>query len=238
MNQQAIKHLAQDLRDISRSIKPIGQQQDSFQMHDGVAYSITNEASIAFNEIIGKVLKQEDYIQKFTSKYIEKKLKSIFAKFVSNENTDVESELTALCTELTDFHQDSVIFLKVEGLIISACFKLGGVRFVPGDEFLIDDLKSKTSAIISTLQYDQSGKDNFNEFFEKQVESELRGGCVAIVNTNAEPTRAYEVGKEEVRRAIDLLRFSSKALYSLNEDMRIGLKGEHPKTTRQGFVFF
>lgn len=237
MNPSAIKRIAKELRNIACSISPISEKQDSFRIHDGVAYNITNEAAISFNEIIGEILKQEDYTRKFPSKYIDKKLKTVFAKLLSEENFNVENELTTLFTELTEFKQDSVIFLKVDGLILSACFSLGRVRFVPGDKYLIDDLNNKSSAIISTVKHGQAGKDSINEIISSQMKSELSGGCVAVVEANAEPVRAYEVGKEEVRRAIDLLRLSSKAIYSLSEDIRIGLKGEHPKAIRQGFVF-
>ena len=211
MNHNAIKRIARELCNIAGSTSPISEKRDSFRIHDGVAYNITNEAAISFNEIIGEILKQEDYIQKFSSKYIEKKLKSVFAKLLSDENFNVENELTTLFTELTAFKQDSVIFLKVDGLILSACFVLGRVRFVPGGKHLIDDLKNKSSAIIDTVKHDQTDKDSINQLISSQVKSELGGGCVAAVEANAEPVRAYEIGKEEVRRAIDLLRFSSKS---------------------------
>ena len=44
--------------------------------------------------------------------------------------------------------------------------------------------------------------------------------------------------REEVRRAIDLLRFSSEAIYPLPEDIRIGLKGDHPKSLKARIYCF
>lgn len=159
------------------------------------------------------------------------------AKLLSEDDFDLESALNSLVTELTDFKQNCVVFLKVDGLLLSLCFKLGRVRFVPGDKYLIDDLKNKTSVIIGTLKNNEEDRSGIDQLISQQAESEFSGGCVGIVEVNAEPIRAYEVGKEEVRRAIDLLRFSSKTIYPLKEDIRIGLKGDHPKTNRQGFVF-
>lgn len=80
MNHQAVKQIAQQLREVAASTSPVGEQSSSFQMHDRVAYSLTNEASISFNEIIGKIHKQKDFVERFSSKYIHKKVKSVFAK--------------------------------------------------------------------------------------------------------------------------------------------------------------
>lgn len=90
-------------------------------------------------------------------------------------------------------------------------------------------MKNKVSVIIDALENTDSEKENYKQSTGHDIELEFSDGCVGIVKVNAEPIRAYEVGKEEVRRAIDLLRFSSKAIYPLKEDIRIGLKGDHPK---------
>jgi hypothetical protein len=200
------------------------------------SYSLSNEASISFNEAVGKILKQKGFEQKFSAKYIDAKLKSVFTKLISEGQIDLEMELSLLIEELDKFKQESVVFSKIEGVTLADCFELGRVRFVPGNKNLIADMKNKVSVIINELKNPDSEKEIYKQSIGKDIELEFSDGCVGIVEVNAEPIRAYEVGKEEVRRAIDLLRFSSKAIYPLKEDIRIGLKGDYPKTNRLGLI--
>ena len=238
MNHQLIKKLADQLRSAAEGAFPPGKESEflGFQMHDGVVYSLNNEAARTFNEVVSKLLGQKQFSKKFSSKYIEKKLKVIFAELLSDENFDLVNSIIDLADELTNFNQTNIVFLKVEGIVLSACLTLGNVRFVPGDEYLIQNINQKSSAIIKTSQNDEKSNKNLQELIEEQSKSEFQGGCVGVVEVDAEPIRAFEFAKEEVRRAIDLLRFSSKAIYPLSEDIRIGLKGDHPKTQRQGFI--
>lgn len=238
MNQQLIKKLADQLKSSAEGALPPGKESEflGFQIHDGVAYRLTNEAARTFNEVVSKLLSQKHFSKKFSSKYIEKKLKTVFAELLSNPNCDLEKKISDLGDELSSFDQNNIVFLKIEGIVLSACLTIGKVRFVPGDEFLIQDINDKFSAIIKTSKNDEESMKRFKELIEQGSRSEFQGGCVGVVEVNAEPVRAFEYAKEEVRRAIDLLRFSTKAIYPLSEDIRIGLKGDHPKTQRQGFI--
>jgi len=237
MNDHVIGKLAEQLRKAASGAVPPGREELlNFQMHDGVAYSLTNEASISFNEAVNGLLKQNGFTKKFSAKYIEKRLKVLFAKQLSDDSFELEAELKKLASELNDFNQSHAVFLKIEGISLSACFEIGNVRFVPGDDFLINNINQKAISISKTSKNNEESKEAYLEIIEQQSEGEFRDGCVGVIDVNAEPIRAYEIAKEEVRRAIDLLRFSSKAIYSIREDIRIGLKGDHPKSLRQGFV--
>lgn len=238
MNQRLIKKLADDLKTAADGAFPPGKGDKflGFQMHDGIAYSLTNESARTFNEVVSKIIGQKQFSKKFSSKYIEKKLKTVFAEFLSNQECDLEKKISDLSDELSSFDQNNTVFLKVEGIVLSACLTIGKVRFVPGDEHLIQSISNKAIAIIKTTKNDGESKKNFQELISQEIKSEFQGGCVGVVEVNAEPIRAFEYAKEEVRRAIDLLRFSTKAIYPLSEDIRIGLKGDNPRTRRQGFI--
>lgn len=237
MNDQTIKQIAQQLRDVATRTTSIpGNGSRNFLMHNGVAYSLSKDGSCLFNELVGKILKHKDFEQKFSAKYIDGKLKTVFAKLISEGQIELESELSLLIEELAEFKQESVVFLKIEGVILSDCLELGRVRFVPGDKNLIADMKNKVSVIIDKFKNSDIEKETYKQSIGQNIELEFSDGCVGIVEVNAEPVRAYEVGKEEVRRAIDLLRFSSKAIYPLKEDIRIGLKGDHPNTNRLSLI--
>jgi len=237
MNQNLIRALADQMRSAAEGALPPGQSGlYNFQMHDGVAYSLTNEAARTFNEAVSKLLGQKPFSSRFSAKYIEKKLKKLFAKLLSEKEYNLEEDLSDLARELSEFNQRNIVFLKVDGISLFACLKIGRVRFAPGDEHLIDNINHKAKAIIKTSKNDEESKTKTLKLIEQESRSEFQGSCVGVVEVCAEPIRAFEIAKEEVRRAIDLLRFSSKAIYPLIEDIRIGLKGDHPKSLRQGFI--
>ena len=237
MANKFIKRLAFELKEVAKEVKPIGEAAlMNIRLHDGVGYGLSDEASIHFNEVVSKILKHQKFSQKFSSKYVDDKVKQIFANLITNDKLDLETELERLIKELASYKRNNLIFLKIEGIILSSCFKLGKVKFVPGDEYLLNDLNERASRIAKTTKNDDSTKKYFLDLIENESKNEFLGECVAIVEVNAEPKRAYDIAKEEVRRAIDLLRYASKALYGLKDDIRIGLKGDHPKSRRQGFI--
>ncbi len=241
MKLKAISHIAQQLREVANHTTKLGPGvhglSSNFQIHDNVAYRLTIDASISFNEVVRKILKEKDFAEKLSAKYVDKKLKSLFAQLLSNESLDLEKELELLIDEFNAFKQNSAVFLKIEGVILSASFELGRVLFLPGDQHLVSNMQDKASTIIKSAKNDQETKEFLIQLTSQTVKDEFAGGCVGVVEVNAEPIRAFEVAKEEVRRAIDLLRFTSKAIYPLKEDIRIGLKGDHPKSDRTGFIF-
>lgn len=231
------KIISLELSEVSKAVEPIGTADlMHIHLHDGVGYSLNDEASIKFNEIVSKLLKHQSFIKKFSSKYVENKLRTIFAKILNDDTLDIEKEITQLITEFKSYNKNHLIYLKIEGIRLSVCFQIGKVRLTPGDEYLLRGINDKAIEIIKLTKNDDISKASFIELIEQESKNEFQGGCVGIVEVNAEPHRAFEIAKEEVRRAIDLLRFASKSLYGLKEDIRIGLKGDHSKTRRQGYI--
>lgn len=231
------KIISLELREVSKAVEPIGSADlMHIHLHDGVGYSLNNEVSIKFNEIVSKLLKHQSFIKKFSSKYIEYKLRTIFANLLNDTNLDIEKEINQLISELKSYNKKNLIYLKIEGIRLAVCFKLGKVQLAPGDEHLLRGINDKTIDIIKSTKNDEKSKANVIQVILEESKKEFQGGCVGIVEVNAEPKRAFEIAKEETRRAIDLLRFASKSLYGLKEDIRIGLKGDHPKTRRQGYI--
>ncbi len=239
MNKKTIKTIAKQLIEVSNSALPFNGAMITghLQTHDGVAYSLPTEGQIVFNESIDKVLKYKNFSQKFSSKHIESKIKSIFAKLLSPDSVDLEAELRGLIEELINYENKATVYLHVEGIKISTCLDLGRVRFMPGDEVLLDKLKKSTAEIISSMKHTEVQKELAQQHLLEQMHTELYEKCVGYVEVNAEPDRAIEIAKEEIRQAVDLLRFSSKFLYPFSQDIRIGLKGDHPKNKRHAFVF-
>jgi len=233
-----INRIAEELKEVAKEAKPIGEAEFmQIRLHDGVGYSLSNDSSIKFNDVVTKLLKHNNFIRRFSSSYIEKKLKKIFAELITSDNCEVESKVESLVDELSIYNKHHTVYLKVEGIKLSFCFIIGKVKFVPGDEFLLKTIHRKTTDIFYTTKNTPEEQQSAIDLIEKETKNEFTDACVAIFEINAEPKRAYDIAKEETRRAIDLLRYASKAIYGVKDDVRIGLKGDHPKSLRQGFIF-
>jgi hypothetical protein len=231
MHIQQLKNIAKDLREIAQKVTP--PNSFPFRLHDGIAYCLPNDAVIQFNQLINSILKQQDFKSKFSDKYIEKQLKAVFAKLLQSEDFDLEKSLSTLIATLDEFNDKTEVYIKVDGVDLSFCFTLGRAKFSPGDEYLLNYIEMKAWNIIKQTKNTDDEKVAAMEITTQTIKKEFKGGCVAIVKVDAEPIRAREIAKEEVGRAIDLLRFTSKALHPSNEDIRFGMKGDFPKSKRQ-----
>ena len=238
MHKKAINKIAESLKTIAAKVeRPTSGSPMNFQIHDNVAYRLPNDDAIFFNEQINKILKFDDFTSKFSTKFIEKKLKTLFANLIKNVELDVERELKDMISELQDFKEYYEIYLSVDGLKTNTKVCLGRVELLPKDEPYLSEIEAKKSAIVTTLKATDKDKQYYQNMLSEEIEKEFRNGCIAKVEVVAEPDRAYEIAKEETRRVIDLIRYSSKALYPIQEDIRVGLVGEHPQSYRQGFIF-
>jgi hypothetical protein len=231
MNKQQISSIATVFRKISSDVSPVSTF--PFQLHDGVAYNISNESAVLFNEQINKILRHSDFASKFSSQHIEKKLKTIFSQLLQSTTVDLENEIEDLISNLSQFRDQTEVFMKIEGLKIDFCFSLGTARFSPGDASLLDYIEFRTWDIVKTTKHTDDEKVAIMNELRVRIKDEFSGDCVAIINVDAEPIRAREIAKEEIGRSIDLMRYASKVLYPIHEDMRLGLKGDYPKSRRQ-----
>ena len=214
MNKQLIKNISNTLQKIAKSvISPQSDfNKDVIWGCDNIILYLTKEADLNFIEQVDKILKYSDFSSKFSSKFIDSKLKKIFASCLRNPNFNLEEQLTELIRELEEFNECSEVYLKVEGILLKEmCFELGKVKFTPGDESLLQFLRERAERRVGIEIFNSFWEDNFNE---------LQGDCVAIVKVKAIPEKSYEIAKQEVRIAIDLIRYCSKILYPLHEDIR------------------
>ena len=94
MHINTIKKIADSLKEIAATVEsPTTGSLTNFQMHNNITYSLPNESAIQFNEQISKILKNADFSSKFSTKYIEKRLKDLFAKLLQNSDLNLELEL-------------------------------------------------------------------------------------------------------------------------------------------------
>ena len=229
MNKKLIEKISNTLKEIADTANSQPPLQSDFSryipyifLHDGITYFPTEELNIEFNDQVDKILKHSDFSSKFLSKFIKNKLRGILLYCIEDSTFNIEEKVNQLIRELEEFNEFSEVYLKVEGILLQGmCFELGNVKFTPCDENLLKSLKERVKS----------------EYFPKDSLNKLQGDCVAIVKVKAIPEKAYETAVKEVEKAIDLIRYCSKIIYSLSQDIRVGLKGDYPRSVRHDFFF-
>lgn len=242
MNQQLLKKISEQLAQIAeKATAPTAEDGLNFTMHDDVMYSLPQEEFIKFNEVVNTILKQNNNSRKFSFKFTEKKVKKIFSHILknneNNESQKIESDLSNLFEELAAYSRKSTTYLKVDGIVARGQFKIGNSTFFPGNKEQIDKIYIDACEVLKGTMSSPEDRVHYAKLISKVTQEELLGGCVVAVEVDAEPIRAFEIAKQEANRALDLLRLVSSTLHPILEDIRIGLKGDHPRTQRTGFIF-
>ncbi|WP_225073804.1 HEPN domain-containing protein [Desulfuromonas sp. CSMB_57] len=239
MHRIAIEKIANQLKEIGKSVLPPGQGEGPFRglwMHDEVAYSLPQDKQDEFNDITRLVLKEPQFSERFSDEYISKKVKTVFASYLKDHSIDICTELVAMFQYLDGFNERNTVYVPVTGLRLSLDYELGNVKLIRPTGENKGQIKGKIRTIISKSKAEEEKKAQIVAFFEKELEEWLGKYTLAEYSVVAEPGRAYERAKEETRRVLELFRFASKALYPISEDIRVGLKGEHSFDTRMAFV--
>ena len=238
MHATAIKKIAEDLLQVAKSVAPPGQGGFmQLRIHNDVAYTISPEAATVYAEQVRLLLNHADFSEKFTEAYLTQKLDEIFAAVLNEKGGfQLEGALNKLIQDCANFNNPVSVFLTLEGVQLETNLQLCDVLLLPGTEAFLHEMSANCETIVSQSKGDLETKKMALDFLVEQCKKELKGQCVVTYVVNAEPSRAVERARLEARFAIDLLRFVSKHLYPLSEDVRIGLKGERPATRRTAFV--
>jgi len=238
MHSSTIKKISENLQLIAQSARsPKEGDFPRFSLHDSVAYTLPNDEARTLNEQVNIILKHGDFSRKFSEKYIDREVKSIFASILKGETADSQDDLKALISKLESYQEERTVYIQVTGLAAPKEITIGNVTFLHCDDQILEDLFSKEEAIVKKAKNDKESRNYIRKYLRDELRKELLGKTVAKFVVNAEPDRAYERAKEETRRALELFRYASEALYPLFKDIRIGLKGENPSSSRRSFIF-
>lgn len=238
MHHKAVSKIANALREVAASATPpTAGDRLPMRFHHGVGYCLPHESASLYSEQIRTILGHADYSKKFTEAHLSKKLDAIFAELLKDDSLDLEAQLQTLLQECDGFRGQATVYLALEGVQTNLCLRLGSIRIVPGGPELIGQLDEQAASVITTSKSDEPTKEYIATFLRKDFEGEFARDCAVIYSVNAEHGRALERAREEARFAVDLLRLMSKFSLPLQQDIRIGLRGERPHTNRSGFVF-
>jgi Apea-like HEPN len=198
-------------------------------LQDGIAFYLPDDAKLPPDECLSALLKRSNYRTKFSTKFLGKKLSSLFVCCLSDPHYQLEHNIRLLLAELDCYSQERRVFIRVEGVVLCGmCVVIGRVRLCPGDEYLLEEMAAAAERVIDLTLASEEGKLALKKEHRDRLSERMQGACIAMSLHNAEPIRAIELAKEEVRRSLDLLRLGIKATHRLQDDIRIGIAGDHP----------
>ncbi len=226
-----VEKIAKSLRDLaSKADFPASSSKNSsLHLRDGIVFSLPEGVVFPPEDALSVLLARSDYKARFSMQFLRKKLSGIFCCCLSDPHYPLEHGIRLLLAELDSFSQERRVFIRVEGaVLLGICVDIGRVRLSPGDEHIIEEIAVAADRVIDLRPSSEEKKATLRRQFRERHNKRVKGTCIAMISLNAEPVRAIERAKEEVRRSLDLLRLGIKATHRLQDDIRIGIAGDHP----------
>lgn len=237
-NKSKAPSLSREVEKIAKSLRDLASKADfpatsskntSLHLRDGIVFSLPEGVAFPPEDALSVLLARRDYKARFSMQFLSKKLSGIFCCCLSDPHYPHEHSIRILLAELDCFSQERRVFIRVEGVVLlGICVDIGRVRLCPGDEHIIEETAVAADRIIDLRPSSEEKKTTLKRQFRERLNKRVKGTCIAMISLNAEPVRAIELAKEEVRRSLDLLRLGIKATHRLQDDIRIGIAGDHP----------
>ena len=209
MNESARKRILDTLVEIAKGLKPLQSELELFAhpksgqnfMHDCVLMSISGESLKIHDELVASLLKQEAWSDKFSEKFLDGQLRSLYARFLLNPSVET---LAAGLGELTGYYQnfntEHLVVIPLAGIVMTIdSLEIGSVS-----------LRRATPAYLQQCILGPI-KDLPADLVEKSVQRVLKGRketVCAECRIVAERKRAEERTFDECNRALDVLRYA------------------------------
>lgn len=236
MKDNYIQHVANKLRAIADHV--LSPQGDLPRNHwidcqNEVSYSISIEYQEKFNGLVRQFLRTSDWSNKFSENFISNRLGTIFSSLIKKEAINIENALADFIKEIDSYKTAETVYLHVIGIRLDRDLKVGNITLLNASA---ENLKDKLAGKLLEQEKSHRGKGQFSDMFEKIMKEKFLGQTLSEFKVIAEPERAFERAKEETRRALEILRFASKSIYPMSEDIRIGLEDERRYSSRPVFI--
>ena len=144
---------------------------------------------------------------KCSTKYAENAIDDIIASQVKRKNIKKATE--SIEKVLTDCSLTHAVYVPLAGLDVVNTVRIGNVRLI--------NAKKALKEIMPVLKRNAEGKKNGQKFLDNEIpllEKEFStGGCAVVAGVVAEHAKAHEIAIEECAFVVDVLRFSSFAIY-------------------------
>lgn len=221
MHPNARRCLLETVRVIARQLPPANKL-------PGGGFSLAGESLDAYDATLKKLIGSGDWSEKFSEKYLAKQLDAAIAQaLLDEEHGTNELEADQWIEDLESYSVEKTVYVRVVGVSLpDGPKKIGNVELLEVTDAVCDDLLAAVDGVIATLKNTDEEKAQLREMYRARVLGHLYGKVVAKYRVVAEPDRALERAEDEARRAMDVLRYATPALYPPAHHVAVGLEGD------------
>lgn len=185
---------------------------------NGKQLCLGGEDADKFGEITGSLLQEGNWNDKFSETYVGNLVRDLLGKLYGDNNSDKAVQgLDEMQAEYEAFQKSYTAFVPLFGIVMGLPeLRIGRVS-----------IKSMTSDEFQRRRMTKAAAQYF-----PQVVASFENAVVAEVSAIAEPDRAGEIGLDETRRAMDVLRYALSFVapaYYKRFGMNVGISGESPE---------
>lgn len=233
-----MKHLIDKIEQICNNISQItfdGKQKTKFIATENIAFTLLDEYAILYEELISDILSEADNSEKFSEKYIDKKLQSFIAILIKEkaDRNIIEKNLKIFLNELQNFNTKYRVIVPLIGIQMTPdVFSAGEIRLLKGTQSTLDTIFSEVKEIILSTRNTDEEKEMMIKSQEAEFKQNLLNKVLADYSVVAEPTMAKDRAIIETRRVIDVFRFSIPFLYHDSHRVNLSIFGELSKQVR------
>lgn len=234
MHPKKIEHIASIIDKISKGLIPprsnIKGRHRLISSHNEL-FILIGDVLDAYEDLLLKLLSDENWERKFSEKYVEKKLRKIVIFNRVEEQYDLLKEIRILEEHYEKYNTIHQVYIPLVGVKApNEPIQIGNIQFVLMTNELKNEIINKVNAIITKTTSPEDNQVYMKKYLEENL-SGLEGKSFSVFEVLAEPIRARERAEIETKRAIDLLRYSVPSLYSNDYEVKVGLLGDVPKKT-------
>jgi len=195
---------------------------------EGIVFMLVDNAINEYEKLLGRLLQQEGWQEKFSAEYLSKAMQRILTTLLKEGKTTESAGrlFDHLTEEFDNYSREYIIYVPLAGIsLYTDSFPMGKITFRKMTDAYITDLFDRMKAI-TMLTLNPAEEKEANVSWTKQRLDSLQGTVCAEFYDSAEPQRARERAEEEVRHVLDLLRYAISVLSSRNLNIAVGLQGE------------
>lgn len=232
MHPKKIEYLASKIDLISKSlIAPHSNPEERYRLmsYDNDLFMLMGEPLLDYEDVLLDLLEEENWENKFSEKYIERKLRELTVRNHVEDGFNLQKNLSLLCDEYAKYDRKHQVYVPLVGVKArDEPLKIGNVEIILMTKELKKGILNRIISIVMASISSEDDKKFTNNYLEENF-SMLQDKSFSVYEVIAEPIRARERAEDETRRAIDLLRFAVPALYSNDHEVKIGMLGDVPQ---------
>src|SRR6266571_2474655 len=191
---------------------------------EGIVFMLVDNAINEYEKLLGRLLQQEGWQEKFSAEYLSKAMQRILTTLLKEGKTTESAGrlFDHLTEEFDNYSREYIIYVPLAGIsLYTDSFPMGKITFRKMTDAYITDLFDRMKAI-TMLTLNPAEEKEANVSWTKQRLDSLQGTVCAEFYDSAEPQRARERAEEEVRHVLDLLRYAISVLSSRNLNIAVG----------------